>query len=169
MLLIDQLFQVFIDEDSEEKDIVIKMYQPIDNEEERFFCVDVGEEAVDFLAPEEYPPTRFVLNIPSALIKASSMEITSIQRTTKDLAKQVETLRNSTPVSDLIEVQPPPESVNHDGASVFFDSVHIKPMIRGDSQFPPQPRYLIGKGRDEGLQITVIDQNATVKSDSSSE
>ena len=78
MLLIDQLFQIFIDEDSEEKDIVIKMYQPIDNEEERFFCVDVGEEAVDFLAPEEYPPTRFVLNIPSSLIKASSMEITSI-------------------------------------------------------------------------------------------
>ena len=98
MLLMDQLFQIFVDENSDEKDIVIKMYQPIDNEEERFFCVDVSEEAVDFLAPEEYPPTRFVLNIPSTLIKASSMEISTIQRTNKELAKQVETLRNSTPV-----------------------------------------------------------------------
>ena len=78
MLLMDQLFQIFVDENSDEKDIVIKMYQPIDNEEERFFCVDVSEEAVDFLAPEEYPPTRFVLNIPSSLIKSSSMEISTI-------------------------------------------------------------------------------------------
>ena len=78
MLLMDQLFQIFVDENSDEKDIVIKMYQPIDNEEERFFCVDVSEEAVDFLAPEEYPPTRFVLNIPSTLIKSSSIAISTI-------------------------------------------------------------------------------------------
>ena len=46
--------------------MVIKMYHGVEHEEERFFCVDVSEDAVDFLAPEEYPPTRFVLNIPSS-------------------------------------------------------------------------------------------------------
>ena len=64
-----------------------------------------------------------------------------------------------------MEVQPPPESVNLDGQSVFFDSVHIKPMLQGDPYHPAQPRFMIGKGRSEGPQITVIDQNAKIKSD----
>ena len=63
MYYMDQMFQVFIDESSPERDIVIKMFHGPSNEE-RFLCVDLDEEAVDFLPPEEYPPTRFMLNIP---------------------------------------------------------------------------------------------------------
>ena len=104
MLYVDQLFQIFIDESSDDKDIAIKMYHGPENEEERFLCVDIGEDAVDFLAPEEYPPTRFCLNVPSSQIKASSMEITTITRTSKKLTKGVETLRNSTPHQQEMEV-----------------------------------------------------------------
>ena len=93
----DQLFQIFVDQESDTKDIVIKMYNPqVESDEERFLCVDLPEKAVDFLSPLEYPPSRFVLNIPACQIKASSMEILSIQRTNKDLTCKYETLRNST-------------------------------------------------------------------------
>lgn len=64
--------------------------------EERFLCVDIEEEAVDFLPPSEYPPTRFVLNIPSCYIKASSMEIHEISRKSKTLTAGVESLANRT-------------------------------------------------------------------------
>jgi hypothetical protein len=80
----DQLFQIFIDERTDARDILIKMF--IDNQrEERFLCIDIEEEAVDFLPPSEYPPTRFILNIPTCNIKSSSMEIHEIKRKTKHL------------------------------------------------------------------------------------
>jgi hypothetical protein len=41
------------------------MYYPLNENEERFLCVDIPEKAVDFLSPTEYPPSRFVINIPS--------------------------------------------------------------------------------------------------------
>ena len=91
----DQLFQVFVDEESEHKDIVIKMYHS-ETDDERFLCVDLDEKAVDVLMPSEYPPTRFVLNIPASRIKASSMEILEIERKSKDLIKKMESFRNST-------------------------------------------------------------------------
>lgn len=94
-LYMDQLFQIFVDEESENKDIVIKMYHS-ESDEERFLCVDLPEKAVDFLLPSQYPPTRFVLNIPACKIRASSMEILEIERKSKDLIKKLESLRNST-------------------------------------------------------------------------
>ena len=95
MLYMDQLFQIFVDEESEQKDIVIKMFHS-SVDEERFLCVDLSEAAVDFLEPTEYPPTHFILNVPTVMIKASSMEILSINRHSKELISGHNSLRNST-------------------------------------------------------------------------
>ena len=95
-LFMDQLFQVFVDEESETKDIVIKMYHHSADDEEWFLCVDLPDKAVDFLTPSQFPPTRFVLNIPSCKINASSMEILDIERKSKNLIRKIESLRNST-------------------------------------------------------------------------
>mmetsp|Transcript_23422 Transcript_23422/g.29121 ORF Transcript_23422/g.29121 Transcript_23422/m.29121 type:complete len:243 (-) Transcript_23422:237-965(-) len=164
-LYMDQLFQVFVDEESESKDIVIKMYHTAGLDEERFLCVDLPEKAVDFLMPEEYPPTRFVLNIPACKIRASSMQILEIERKSKDLIAKLETLRNSTDAHQEMIVMPPSDSFNGQGKPVFFDSVQIKPAAQtqnGNSQ----PVIFIGGARaDEEHVIAVLDQKAVVKSD----
>lgn len=108
----DQLFQVFVDERTEARDMVIKMYYTEAQSEEHFLCVDIGEEAVDFMPPTEYPPTRFVLNIPACHIKASSMEIHEIERKTKVLTNGLESLSNRTQWGQELEVSPPSESIN---------------------------------------------------------
>ena len=136
--------------------------------EEKYLCVDLGEEAIDFLAPVEYPPTRFIINIPASLIKASSMQVTEITRSVKELTTSVQTLRNSTQVNQEMEAMPPSDSVNHDGKSVFFDSLQIRPKLGETFEHPMQPKFVIGGTKDdETLQITVVDQKAIIKSDSS--
>ena len=156
----DQLYQVFVDENSETKDIVIKMYHP--GNEERFLCVDLPEKAIDFLPPSEYPPTRFALNIPACKITASSMEITSIERKTKVLTSRLETLRNATDKHREMVVEPPSGSVNIDGKSVFFDQVQIRPNTKGDAG-KSEPMIVIGSNRsDDEHTISVYDQKATI-------
>ena len=58
------LFTVFLNTESEEGDILIKLYNP-DATSEKFLCVDTGSGGIDFFEPETYKSTRFVLNIPS--------------------------------------------------------------------------------------------------------
>ena len=102
----DQLFQIFIDEESEDKDICIKMYQSGTNDE-RFLCIDLDEQAIDFLVPSEYPPTRLIMNIPTCMIKASSMQITLINRSEKELTSSQQTLRNNTDRNEEMDAMPP--------------------------------------------------------------
>ena len=156
-LYMDQLFQVFVDEESENRDIVIKMYLTQGQEEERFLCVDLPEKAVDFLTPSEYPPTRFVLNIPACKIRASSMQITEIERKSKDLISRVESLRNSTATHQEMIVTPPSDSFNADGKPVFFDSVQIKPNAVGANGSPEPVLFIGGARADEEHVIAVLD------------
>lgn len=159
----DQLFQVFVDEESEHKDIVIKMYHS-ETDDERFLCVDLDEKAVDVLMPSEYPPTRFVLNIPASRIKASSMEILEIERKSKDLIKKMESFRNSTDTHQEMLVAPPSDAVNKDGKAVFFDSVQIRPSTQ-TSKGNSQPIIFIGGTKDEEEHvISVHDQKSVIKS-----
>ena len=44
------LFTVFLDTESEEGDILIKLYNP-DSTSEKFFCVDTGSGGIDFFEP----------------------------------------------------------------------------------------------------------------------
>ena len=104
MLYQDQLFQVFADEKSDHKDIVIRMYHTASGGTERFLCVDLQENAVDFLEPTEYPPTRFVLNVPSCQIVKSSLEIHHITKKQQSLTKKNQTLRNETAKEQEMEV-----------------------------------------------------------------
>lgn len=164
-LYMDQLFQVFVDEESENRDIVIKMYLTQGQEEERFLCVDLPEKAVDFLTPTEYPPTRFVLNIPACKIRASSMQITEIERKSKDLISRVESLRNSTATHQEMIVTPPSDSFNADGKPVFFDSVQIKPNAVGATGSPEPVLFIGGARAEEEHVIAVLDQKAVIKSD----
>ena len=61
---------------------------------------------------------------------------------------------------------PPAESMNHDGKSVFFDSLQIRPNIQATAEHPLQPKFVIGGSGDEDiLQISVVDQKAVIKSD----
>lgn len=69
---------------SEHRDVVIKMYNGVDNEE-RFMCIELEEKAVDFMVLEDHHPTRFVLNVPTCAIKASSMEVHELERKSKVL------------------------------------------------------------------------------------
>ena len=54
------LFQVFVDQESNSGDILIKHYDQ-NVEEDRYLCVDLDDDAIDFLRPEDYTQTAFVL------------------------------------------------------------------------------------------------------------
>jgi hypothetical protein len=59
-------------------------------------------------------------------------------------------------------VEPPSESVNYDNKSVFFDSVHIKPLRR---EATSEPMIQVGGGKDNEHQISIHDQKAKITSD----
>ena len=62
-------------------------------------------------------------------------------------------------------VQPPSDSVNADGKSVFFDSVHIKPQ-KIDQRGNPMPVLTIsGSKEDDEYMISVSDLKATMIND----
>ena len=43
------------------------MYDPY-SIDEKYLCVDLESEGIDFIDPKEYPSTNFVLNIPAAQV-----------------------------------------------------------------------------------------------------
>ena len=86
---------IFVDENSDEKDLVIRMLQGPESGEERFLVVDLEQGASDFLDPEEFTPARIILNVPKCLIQDSSMEISKIKKTSKLITKSIVTLRNT--------------------------------------------------------------------------
>ena len=51
---------MFVDQESNSGDILIKHYDQ-NVEEDRYLCVDLDDGAIDFLRPEDYTPTAFVL------------------------------------------------------------------------------------------------------------
>ena len=59
------LFQVFVNSESESGDILIKMYDS-NVEEERYMCVDLDDNAIDFCEPQDWKPTSFVLSVPAS-------------------------------------------------------------------------------------------------------
>ena len=116
---------IYVDTNSDEKDIVIKMLQGLPNGEERFLCADIQIGGVDICDPQQICPTRVVLNIPTCLVKEAKMEVSMIKKTSKFLTRTYETLKNTTQYHAEIEVNPPLDSVNDDGKPVFFDTVKI--------------------------------------------
>ena len=70
---------VFMNTESEDGEILIKAYSP-DSQSEKYLCVDVSSGGIDFLEPENYNPTKFVLNIPAVQVINSTCEITEMQK-----------------------------------------------------------------------------------------
>ena len=66
-MLNGHLFQVFVNTETEQGDIRIKMFDP-NSIDEKYLCVDLESEGIDFIDPREYPPTNFVLNIPASQV-----------------------------------------------------------------------------------------------------
>ena len=60
----DNLFIVFMDKDSENCDILIKPYSS-EPSEDMFLCVQLESGAIDICRKTDFPPARFVLNIPA--------------------------------------------------------------------------------------------------------
>lgn len=79
MLGPDYLFIVFMDKDSESCDILLKPYSS-DPYDDMFLCVDLKSGAIDICRKTDFPPSRFVLNIPAAQVKKSKFEITQINK-----------------------------------------------------------------------------------------
>lgn len=84
MLGPDYLFIVFMDKDSENSDILFKPYSS-DPYDDMFLCVDLKSGAIDICRKTDFPPTRFVLNIPAAQVKKTKFEITQITKQRKVL------------------------------------------------------------------------------------
>ena len=94
------------------------------------------------------------------------MDIIEIVRTEKYLTQGTQSLRNSTDTSQEMEVPLPPESINHDGNPVFYDTVNIR-TNSGAASGVVAPTIMIGGSANEPVfEISVHDMNANVKSES---
>ena len=103
------------------------------------------------------------------------MTIHEINRKIKTLCAGHESLSNHTEKAQEMEVSPPPESVNYDGKSVFFDSVHIKPAKTGSKQISKNDQVSFpclqvgGTALNDELSIPVQDQGCKITADKASD
>ena len=150
------LFQVFVDQESNSGDILIKHYDQ-NVEEDRYLCVDLDDGAIDFLRPEDYTPTAFVLQIPASQILKKQCSLTEISRTKKVLYKNQESLSHSEKHVTSMFIRPPSKSVNFD-QTVFSDILTIKPMNMGRLAV-----FQIGNVREE-VTIQIDDEKVLKES-----
>jgi len=98
MLGPDSLFIVFMDQNADTCDIYLKPYSS-DPYEDMYLCVQVDEGAIDICRKMDFPPAKFVLNIPANQVKKRKFEITSMTKKSRVIHSHYETLYNK---QDLI-------------------------------------------------------------------
>lgn len=59
-----------------------------------FLCVQLENGAIDICRRQDWPPSRFVLNIPANQVKKSKFEIVSMTKKKKTIYTGHETLTN---------------------------------------------------------------------------
>jgi hypothetical protein len=80
MLDPDCVFIVFVHKFT--GDVLLKPYAT-DPDDDMFLCVSLDDGAIDICRRADYPPARFVLNIPASQVVKTKFEITALTKSSR--------------------------------------------------------------------------------------
>ena len=73
------LFMIYLDSASGTGEILLRPYNP-NSTTEKFLCVDPDSGGIDIYEPQYFAPTRFVVDIPTHRVRATTCEVTDLEQ-----------------------------------------------------------------------------------------